>query len=249
MLQYRGDVILWTITEAITPLIALAIWLNVTRNQSGNITSQDTLTYYILIMLIITATNSWVSYFLTDEILNGELVKFLIRPLSVFWQYIADSIIVKSVRLIIPLPAFMIVSQVFPHLFSASIYHPSKIALAIVSILLGAAIAFVLDAILSSLAFWIEDVHQILGYQYLLWTIGSGVLIPFVFLPTLAQKILTFLPYRYIVSAPIEILVPAYSHSQPGNLIIAQLLWLSSLIIFLNIIWRKGLKRYAIPGQ
>lgn len=248
-LTYRGDVFLWTLTEAIAPLIALAVWITATSQSDGILQPRDTVTYYILSMLIIIATAAWTSYFLTQEILDGTLVKNLIRPISVFWEHIADNIVVKSLRLALPLPVAIAVFWLSPQWFSSSIYDASRITLAILSILLGAAISFVADAILATLAFWIEDAQQIIAYHYLLWTVGSGVLIPYIFLPEVARTALSFLPYRYIVSAPLEILVTQASTSTPFFLISMQLAWLFGLTIILRVLWLKGLKRYAIPGQ
>lgn len=248
-LYYRGDVFIWTLTEAITPLIALAIWFTVTTQRNAVVSPRDTLTYYILAMLVMTSTASWVSYFLTQAILDGEIIKYLVRPVSAFWEQITDNIITKSLRLVIPIPIAIFIFALFPQWFSPSIYDHSRIALAISSIALGAVIAFVVDSILATLAFWLEDVHQIIGYHYLFWTIGSGVLIPYIFLPQTIKTILSFLPYRYIVSAPIEILVASSSTTPATTLIAIQIAWIIGLILILRFLWQRGLKRYAIPGQ
>lgn len=249
ILQFRGDIFLWTLTEAITPLIALAIWFTVTSHTQTAISPRDTLTYYVLSILVITATNAWTSHFLTQQILDGELVKYLVRPISVFWEHITDNIDVKIMRLVLPVPAAVAVFWLLPEWFSPSIYAPSRIALAITSVLLGATIAFVADSLLATFAFWIEDAHQIIGYHYLLWTISSGVLIPYIFLPETIKTILSFLPYRYIVSAPIEILITSSSTTPATTLIAIQVAWIIGLTLVLKVLWQRGLKRYAIPGQ
>lgn len=248
-IYYRGDVFIWTLTETITPLIALAIWFTLATQGNTATSPRDTLTYYILAMLVMTATASWVSYFLTQAILDGQIIKYLTRPFSAFWEQITDNIIVKSLRLAIPIPVVIIIFIFFPEWFSPSIYESVRIVLAILSIALGAVIAFVVDSILATLAFWLEDVHQIIGYHYLLWTIGTGVLIPYIFLPQTIKIILSFLPYRYIVSAPIEILVSSSSNTPATTLIMIQIAWIIGLTVVLKVLWKRGLRRYAIPGQ
>lgn len=248
-LQYRGDIFLWTLTEVVTPLVALVIWFTVTAHAQTAISARDTLTYYVLTMLVISATNSWISHFLIQDILNGQLVRYLTRPISVFWEHITDNIGVKLMRLSLPLPTAIVVFWLLPHWFSSSLYEPSRIALAGVSVFLGAAIAFAADSLLATLAFWIEDVHQIIGYHYLLWTVSAGVLIPYTLLPEFARTALSFLPYRYIVSAPIEILVAPSATLPVATLLAIQLAWLAGLVVALRFFWKRGLKRYAIPGQ
>lgn len=248
-LAYRGDIALWSITEAISPLIALAVWYTVSQAGQTSFTPRDTLTYYILTMLVLSATNSWIGFFLTQEILDGSIVKHLVRPFSVFWEHLADNLTVKVIRLAIPLPVFLLVAWTAPHLFSPSLYDPSRVTLALLSLAAGMAIAFLSDAALATLAFWIEDVNQIIGLHHLLWSFASGIMIPLALLPGVAQTIVAFLPYRYIISAPIEILLPSAQSSSATTLLVTQLMWILILAALLHTTWRRGLKRYAIPGQ
>lgn len=248
-LNYRGDIFLWTIVDAITPLVALAVWYTVSLQGQTVLSSRDTITYYILTMLVLTATNSWLGYFLTDQILQGKIVNGLLRPLSIFWDHIADNIITKVIRLTVPLIIFIAVAQIFPTLFSPSLYEGSRIALAVISIICGAIIAFLTDAVLACLSFWIEDVHQIIGYHHLLYSFTSGIIIPFALLPSSIHTVFAFLPYRYIISAPVEILVASAQSTPASSLIGIQLIWIAILSLCLRLLWRKGLKVYAIPGQ
>lgn len=248
-LAYRGDVILWTIADAITPLIALGVWYTVSVQGQTSLTPRDTLTYYILTMLVLTSTNAWIGYYLTQEILYGSLARKLIRPIGIFWEYIADNLVVKTTRLAIPLGVFIIVASTHPNIFSPSIYNGTRIVLAIISIIFGAAIAFLADSVLASLAFWVEDVEQILGYHHLLYSFTSGIIIPFAFLPSTIKAVFSLLPYRYIISAPVEILVTSAQGTQPLTLIAIQLIWIATLVVVLRVVWFKGLKIYAIPGQ
>lgn len=246
---YRGDVIIWTLVDAISPIISLAVWYTVSLQGNTSLNPRDTITYYILTILALTATNSWLGYFLTQEILDGRLVRSLVRPLSTFWEHAADNIVTKLIRMPIPVLTIIVIAHVFPNFFSPSLYEGPRIVLGIVSIILGATIAFLADAILASLSFWIEDVHQIIGYHHLLYSFASGIIIPFALMPALAQKLFSVLPYRYIVSAPVEILVSSAQSSNTFTLLATQVAWTVVLAVALRLIWKSGLKVYAIPGQ
>src|SRR5687768_14399479 len=100
ILQYRSDLILWTVGEAAVPLISLAIWFAVARQSTTfAFTPNDTIVYYLLIILVRMLTNAWNGYFFSQEILTGELVRFLIRPMSVFWHHITNNITEKLIKL------------------------------------------------------------------------------------------------------------------------------------------------------
>src|SRR5204863_4551034 len=113
-LQYRADMILWLLADAATPLISMAVWYAVAKSASHGPTPQQTLNYYILIILVSVATSSWVGFFLSQEILNGTIVQRLIKPVSPFWGFITNNLAEKFFRFSIPVPLFILSLIFFP---------------------------------------------------------------------------------------------------------------------------------------
>lgn len=249
MLAYRTDVFIWTFVELMTPLVALAIWFSVASGGTSVFTSQETLTYYILIFLVRSATRSWVSFFLSQEILKGDLVKYLVRPMSVFWEHIADNITVKALRLALPVTLFAIVLWQFPDLFSPAIFEPARIGLFAASLLLAIILSFVFDAIFATLAFWVEDSLQISAFQFIFHEFASGVIIPFAVMPGWLLATLGWLPFRYTVSAPVEILMGKVVGMSAVTLFTVQSMWIVISLGILIVAWRAGLRQYTVPGQ
>lgn len=248
-IQYRGDILLWTVGEAMTPLVSLAIWYTVASSSAAALSAQDTLTYYIFIMFVRSFSNAWNGYLLSDQIQNGELVRYLVRPLSVIWVHVAENITIKIVRLTLPLLILGAALIFYPHLFSPSIFAPQHIVLFALSLLLASALSFTSEILLGLIAFWLEDAMQIRFLKEIFLEVASGVLIPFAFMPALAQHILSFLPFRYIVSAPVEILLGQVEGAATRPFFGAQIAWLLTTGILVRYFWRKGLRIYAVPGQ
>ena len=249
MLQYRVETAMWIMAEAMSPLIALAVWYNVAQNSTGVLTPPEVLTYYVLAIFTQIVVNAWGGFFLSQEILNGDIVKYLVRPFSPFWPHIVNNIVEKIIKLLIPLPVLIAVLYFLPSYFSPAIYAAKNILPALFSLLLAAIIAFSLDIAFGALAFWVEDSIQIRRYSEVLYAIASGLLVPFAFMPASVQAVLNFLPYRYIIAAPIEILMGATTGPDLTKTIIIQVAWIVILITALAQLWRRGLKHYAIPGQ
>lgn len=250
MLQYRSDMVLWTLGEAAVPLISLAIWYTVAKTSTNfAFTPSETVVYYVLIILVRILTDAWNGFFFSRQILNGELVQFLLRPLSVFWHHISENIMEKVLKL----PIFFIILGLFiwfaPSVRPLLAGYAPRLPLFALSALLAAGIAFVLDMILGSIAFWLEDATQLRRYKELIYEVSSGILIPLAALPVVARDIFNFLPFRYIVSAPIEILMGRIQPGDVSMIFVYQLVWLSGLIVLQVIVWRQGLKRYAVPTQ
>lgn len=246
LMQYRADLFLWMVVENASPLVSLAIWYTIAKTNSHGPTPTETVTYYILMMFIVLITNSWGGFFLSREILSGEIVKYLIRPMSVFPAYVSDNFAEKTIKLIIPIPLLLLAVFAFPQFFSPAIYALNHVAWFIVSLMLAFILNFLIDMNFGVLAFWLEDVMQIRRYNDLLYQATSGILIPFRFLPAWALTVFSFLPFRYIYSTPAEIIL---GWTNPLTLITRQIIWIALTLTLLTVLWKRGLQRYAPPGQ
>lgn len=248
LLQYRADILLWTLAATISPLVSMALWYAVAQSSGNQDMAHTTLVYYIFVSFLSTATLSWSGYIIAQEILNGEIAKSLMKPFSLFWGQVISNIVEKSIRLLIPLPVLLILIFSLPSFFAKSIISVSLLPYACIIIALAACLAFLLDIALGMIAFWLEDALQIRRFQDLLFQIASGVLIPYSFLPKNIHTAFSFLPYRYIVSAPAELLTGQLNAQDVPTIIGAQLFWILLLFIITRIEWVRGLKKYAIPG-
>lgn len=248
-LAYRTDILIWTLTEGMVPLVALALWFTVSQQGVLALSPQETLTYYVAIFFVRSITNTWVSFYLTQEILNGTLVQFLTRPISIFWKHIAENLTVKVIRLLFPTVILVTTLVAVPNLFSSQIFEPYNLTLFFLSLLGAMILAFTFDAIFAMIAFWIEDAFQVIQFQFIFREIATGVLIPFAVMPHWLFNLLAYLPFRYTVSAPVEILLGQVTGSEIAHVFAIQAIWFCVSFLLAKILWKKGLKRYAIPGQ
>jgi ABC-2 type transport system permease protein len=249
IIQYRTDAFLWLIAEAAVPLVSLAIWYTVALQSQRGPTPRDVFTYYIFLMFIKILVEAWNGVFMAQEILNGEIVQSLIRPVAVFWKYLANVLLEKIFKLLLPIPLLLVIIATYPQWFSPAIFRPRHITLFLVSLLVAMAVAFLAEMVIGTLAFWLEDVFQIRRYKTLLEEVASGVLIPFAFMPPVIFTIFSFLPFRYMFSAPAEIILGQVEGRSALLLIGTQILWLAVLFTASRLLWSKGLQRYAVPGQ
>lgn len=248
-IQYRTDAFLWMFAEAVTPVVSLAIWYTVAQSSSRGPAPIDVFTYYILVIFIKSFTDAWNGMYMARKILNGNIAPELIRPIPVVWDYIVNNITEKFLKLLLPLPLFGLALFLFPALFSPAIYQPAHYLLFLLSLALAIPLGFLTEHTIGLLAFWLEDVFQIRRYKIMLDEIASGMLIPFSFMPVAAQNILGWLPFRYLISAPAEIMLGQTNHQTVSSLLMGQVGWIVGLVLISTLIWQKGLQRYAVPGQ
>jgi len=231
-----------------TPLISLAIWYTIARS-NANLIPRDILTYYILVILIRLITSSWRGYYLIQQILNGTIVKYLIRPPAIYWDFLVNNLTNKIFQLIFILPILVIAFIIFPDAVSPIIFSLTNLGPFLLSLLLAFIITFTFDLSLGLLAFWLEDAQELMSYRFLLTQVASGVLIPFAMMPDWLYTAFSFLPFRYIISAPAEILLGQVVGPAALQLIFYQVIWAIGFIIIMRVLFVRGLRRYAIPGQ
>lgn len=249
VLEYRIDVIAWSLAGASIPLVSLALWYNVSLHNPTGPSPQATLTYFLLVIFIKLITDAWHGFFTAWEILNGDIVKYLVRPFPMIWNDIINNTVEKCIKLLIPLPLFIFFLFIFPHALSPQIYIPSHWLLFIPSLLFALILSFTLETCFGFLAFWLEEAQQIRSFKNIFELVASGVLVPFVMMPPAVHAALSFLPFRYIVSVPAEILLGQTSFNQSLQLLSYQTAWIFLTIMIAYALWQKGLQHYAVPGQ
>ncbi len=249
VLQYRTDLLLWTVTGAIEPLISLAVWYSVSLSSPKGFSPQEVLVYYIALTLTATITVSWHSFFVSGDILQGGIVKHLIRPVPYMWHIIANNLVEKIIRVIALLAVLVIAIVVFPQLFTLITSEIVNIPLYIASLILAIFMTFTLENMLGFMAFWLEESNEIVRFKFLLESVASGVLIPYAFMSDTIRNTLSILPFRYMFAAPVEILLGQLTGPAITNVLLIQSGWIAVLIVINYVMWVKGLKRYAVPGQ
>lgn len=248
-LQYRADIALWFFFSIITVLIPLAVWYTVTSSRSGGTTPKEILTYYVLVTIVTLLTRSWRGFYISEQILTGKAVQYILKPPVYLWEIVTGTVATRIIQSGLPVAVFLFIAIVFPHFFAETIYQSKNILLFIPSLIIAGIIWFMFDVTIGLLAFWLEDVHELFGYNFLIMQLTSGILIPYALLPHTIKTIFSFLPFRYIISAPIELLLGQSSTQDITTLFFGQSAWLIIFAITVYSLWHKGVKQYAVPGQ
>ncbi|MBI2595394.1 ABC-2 family transporter protein [Candidatus Daviesbacteria bacterium] len=244
MLEYRTDVIIWTLSGAILPLIGLTIWLAVLGSGAKLAYSYPELvTYFILAMTVEILVGAWGAWFISEKINNGDFSVYLIKPVSVLTEYFIQNMSEKIFKIFVII--FVIIGVVLAS--QGKIAFPLNILnwlLFFTSLLMSILIAFLLDFILGLSAFWFHEIDFFKNYISLSNQLFSGKLIPVAFLPATLFNLAVFLPFRYIISFPIEVLLGKLSAE---NVVLGfgiQFFWLTFFFLGYKLTYSKGIKLY-----
>ena len=155
----------------------------------------------------------------------------------------------NALRFVIFLPAFVfgvILASKFDILIFG--FNPYHIFLALVAIVLGFGINFLLGNILTLVSFKIKETEGIKIFYYNIAAFLSGEYVPFLFLPFMLQFGLQLLPFRYTLSFPVEILTGRLgSYDLKLGFLIAAI-WLIVLWFVYKLAFKLSIRKYEAEG-
>ncbi|MBI2018042.1 ABC-2 family transporter protein [Candidatus Daviesbacteria bacterium] len=249
MFEYRGDMILWSLSGAITPLIGLAIWLAVSSSGAKLAFSEsDLIVYFIAVIWVNMITSAWGAYFIQESIMRGEFSIHLIKPFTLIESYIANNLSEKIYKIFFTFLLTVILILFFhPFIYGFPVTFFSAL-LFLISLTMAFVIAFMFDLIIGISSFWLHDNDFLRGSYSLLDSFFSGQFIPLAFLPVLVLGAAHILPFRYMLSFPVEVLLNKVSGLELLFGFTMQFLWLMLTVLVYRLMYKQGIKIYQGYG-
>ena len=246
-LTYRGDVFIFTIAGAIHPVILLIIWLAVIASGgSPPMSRQEFLVYYFAVLVIKLWTTAWYAREWSAKIRMGELSPYLLKPASFSLFLLGNNIGEKLLK------SFYLLPIIFLAGLTLNINLPQTsvltILLLITSWLLASILTFVIELTILLTTFWLDDIESLDNFVVFSTYVFSGQFIPLVAFPALIQKISLFLPFRYILTFPVEIFTGRIIGWNISVGFALQIFWCIIMIFLCRILWKRGLIRYSAVG-
>ncbi len=245
-LTYRGDILLFTLSGLAQPVINIFVWLSISGMAASPMTRIEFIQYFILVILIGTWTSAWAGQFISADIRLGKISPYLLKPVPFIFHQVANNIgekIIKTIYLL-PFAVYLVVS----FNFNLPLNSYLNIFLFIVVICVSTLLMFIVDMCIGFGAFWLDDTAAIFELFGICMFFFSGKFIPLVMMPRVIQQISDFLPFRYVLSFPIELFLGKLSSFDILKGITIQILWLSIAIVVYKLSWSRGLKKYSASG-
>ncbi|MDQ5850637.1 MAG: ABC-2 family transporter protein [Chloroflexota bacterium] len=247
-LEYRGAFFILMVNTVVGPLVSLLVWLTV--SEQGVRLPYDRsqfVTYYVLLSVVSMLTATWLAEYLAEEIRLGGLSPVLLRPVPFIAHYVANNLGEKVVKLPLLLPLVGLVA-VF---FHADLRLPADLwswLLFVLCLPMAAAVAFLLDFVIGSLAFWVQDVRGLIRVKGLDGAFLAGQFVPLALFPANLAGFLEAQPFRYTLSFPLEVLTGSLSTGALLRGFAWQVFYCAGLWACYRLQWRYGLRVYAATG-
>ncbi len=245
VLAYRGQMLVWILTSTM-PLIMLALFGAVAaEGPLGRYGEAELVAYYLATFIVRQLTSSWVSWQINADIQDGTLATRLLRPVHPFYAYAAGSLAAIPLRVLVSLPVAAILlatsARSLPEgplswvLFGASIAGAFLISL------------FVSSAV-GALAFYLESSGKVMDLWLAAYFVFSGYLIPVDLFPPGLRAALDYLPFRYQIGLPVELLTGAHGRAEALSLVGRQWVFVGLTGLLMVMLWRRGVARFTAYG-
>jgi ABC-2 type transport system permease protein len=245
-IAYRAEMLVWLLSTTM-PLVMLALMTAVAREGPvGRFGKADFTAYYLAALVVRLLTGAWVIWEVNFEIRQGTLAYRLLRPIHPLLAYAAENIGAMPLRvaLVLPLAAVAVVVAGPSHVT----HDPVLLAVFPVAVVGAWLITFLAMAVIGALAFYVESSGSLFEVWLGLFGVFAGYLIPLELFPHWLATVARFLPFRYMLAFPVEMIVGMTPRGAALVELGIQWLFVGALALAARAIWRVGLRRFAAFG-
>lgn len=245
-LAYRSEFIVWLLTTNM-PLVMMLLWTAVAKDAPvGRFGQAQFGAYFLLTMAVRLLTGSWVVWEMTMEIRQGTLARRLLRPVHPFLAYCAEQAAAVPLRLLIVLPLLgVMLAWLGTGQLSREPLHWCLLPLA----LAGAwALLLSLMLLIGALALYWDSAISLFELWLALYFVLSGYTIPLELSPAGLRAVVSWLPFRFVLSFPVELALGLPSVGAALAALAVQWLYVSALFVAALTVFSRGLRRYAVFG-
>jgi len=217
--------------------------------QIGGFDLRQTLTYFITLLVLqffISAFNE--DYQISEEIRNGLINQFLLKPINYFlyrFSIFVAARLVSGALVIIPLLVAM------PILYEYLTFPTEwwRFALAVPALILSALIQFSIAYCFGMLTFWFLEIQGFVILSMAIESVLGGQIFPLDLLPEGIFRISQYLPFYYQMYFPGAIITGRIN--DPAAImqgLVIELVWVILLLALGQFLWVRGLRRHTAVG-
>jgi len=219
------------------------------KGDLGGFSIQQTITYFVTLLVLqffISAFNE--DYQISEEIRNGLINQFLLKPINYFgyrFSIFVAARLVSGALIILPL----LVALPFLKDYLIAPNEPWRWAVGLPAMALSAMIQFSIAYCFGLLAFWFLEIQGFVILSMAIETVLGGQMFPLDLLPTWAYTLAKFLPFYYQMYFPAAIFSGRLSDPDAiAQGFVIQICWVIILLAINHGLWTRGLRRHTAVG-
>ncbi|MBC8099005.1 MAG: ABC-2 family transporter protein, partial [Armatimonadetes bacterium] len=224
-------------------------WTVVTTQEGGTVQGLNAgqfAAYYICWMLVRHFAVTLSPDAIEERVRTGQFSGLMLRPVHPVHVDIGENIGYKLVALPIILVMMLGLAVAFPPDFSG--LQLWTLLAFLPAMMLAFLIRFLSHWILGLVAFWTTRAGALFQVYFVAEIFLTGRLAPMRLLPGWVVGLASVLPFRWMISFPVEVLLGQLA---PQEVLIGlgiQCIWLGLMVLILRVVWHAALQRYSAVG-
>ena len=245
-LAYRAEVVTWLLSTTM-PLVMAAFFAALARDRPvGRLGEREVGAYFLATFIVRTVTGSFVSRQINLEIRDGTLATRLMRPVHPLLAYTAETLGAFPTRLTVVVPAAVAFAAIFGGQGLAR--DPAAGPMFALALAGAWALSLLVSFVIGALAFYVDQSDKVMDAYLTGLFVLSGYLVPLELFPPSLRGALDWLPFRYQIGLPVEILVGAHARGEAMALLARQWAMIAVAAALARALWRRGVARFAAYG-
>jgi ABC-2 type transport system permease protein len=247
-ITYRGAVVIWLIGLILQPLVTLVVWTTVAETQGGTVngfTTSEYAAYFIILMIVDNLTFTWVMYEFEWRVRTGFFSSALLRPVHPIHEDVTGNLSFKLLGLCGVIPAAILLTFAFDADFTAPL---RNVIVFFPALVMAMALRFVIEWSLALLAFWMTRTSAVFQLYHSVSLFLAGNVAPLWLYPESIQTISYFLPFRWMVFFPVEVMLGRATGQSMLAGLAAQAIWIALALLALRVTWKLAGRRYSAVG-
>lgn len=245
-IAYRAETIVW-IAATTMPLVMLALWSAVARDAPiGRFGAQQMVGYFLAMFIVRQLTGSWAVWLMNMEIRDGTLAQRMLRPIHPLVTYAVAALAELPVRGLLALPIAIVALVAFAG--SELTRGPFMWLVWVAAILGGWLITLLTNLAIGCAALFVESSNKIMDVWLALYFVFSGYLFPVELFPRSMRTVVDWLPFRYQLGLPVEIMTGAYDVHHALVMLGRQWAVVGCMLVITAVTWTFGVRRFAAYG-
>jgi ABC-2 type transport system permease protein len=247
---YRTEMVVWVLSTTM-PLVMMLLWTSIADvapvQGAGGAPwgSGAFVAYFLCVFIVRQLVAAWAAWEINYEVRQGTLALRLLRPLHPLIHYACSNFAYLPLRALVTLPVAVFLVATHREALSGDWRHWLLFPVTVAGAWL---INFLVNVSAGALSFTVESSLRVMDLWLAFFFVFSGYLVPLEFFPPWLRELADWLPWRYVLALPVEVMTGRVPFEAALPFVGRQLAWVLGLGALASLLWSRGVTKFQAFG-
>jgi ABC-2 type transport system permease protein len=247
---YRTEMVVWVLSTTM-PLVMMLLWTSIAdvapvQGQGGaSWSSGSFIGYFLCVFIVRQLVAAWAAWEINFEVRQGTLALRLLRPLHPVIAFATSNLAYLPMRMMVTLPVALFLVATHRESLSGDWRLWALFPFTVFGAWL---ITFFVNVAVGALSFSVDSSLRVMDLWFALFFVFSGYMVPLDFFPLWLRTLSEWLPFRYVLSFPVELMSGRVGFDEAVGLAVRQAGFIVGLGALAAVMWTRGVTRFQAFG-